>query len=104
MPSAPLAASSQSRKKLKTFKYAAKQAAADNEKENAPLDIHQDDDAENRPGVEDAVHEAHTEPAYPQTPAVRIPIEDLIGNTEDAFNCPPPVTTPGDHVLWQNGP
>ena len=41
---------------------------------------------------------------FPSTPGVRIELEDLIGNTEDAFNCPPPLGTPGDHVHWQNGP
>lgn len=40
----------------------------------------------------------------PHTPAVKIPIEDLIANTEDAFNCAPPLATPKDHVLWQTNP
>lgn len=36
----------------------------------------------------------------PSTPRVRIELEDLIGNTEDIFNRPPPLGTPGDHVHW----
>lgn len=40
----------------------------------------------------------------PQTPANRIPLADLIGNTEDAFNCAPKDTTPEDHVYWQHAP
>ncbi len=40
----------------------------------------------------------------PQTPANRIPLADLIGNTEDAFNCDPKATTPEDHIYWQHGP
>ncbi|RMZ78750.1 hypothetical protein DV737_g3742, partial [Chaetothyriales sp. CBS 132003] len=41
---------------------------------------------------------------FPHTPAVQIPFEDLIANTEDVFNCPPPAATPVDHVVWHHGP
>jgi DNA replication ATP-dependent helicase Dna2 len=40
----------------------------------------------------------------PQTPVNRIPLADLIGNTEDAFNCDPKDTTPEDHIYWRHGP
>ncbi|KIW67414.1 hypothetical protein PV04_06673 [Phialophora macrospora] len=45
-----------------------------------------------------------SESRVPHTPTVRIPIEDLIANTEDAYNCAPPLATPIDHVLWQTNP
>ena len=40
----------------------------------------------------------------PQTPANRIPLADLVGNTEDAFDRPTADKTPDDHVYWQTGP
>lgn len=42
--------------------------------------------------------------ACPQTPANRIPLADLVGNTEDAFDRPTADITPDDHVYWQTGP
>ena len=40
----------------------------------------------------------------PQTPAHRIPLADLISNTEDAFSTVPGKTmTPDDHVYWDHG-
>jgi hypothetical protein len=45
-----------------------------------------------------------SEKQCPQTPTNRIPLADLIGNTEDAFNCNPKDTTPEDHICWQHGP
>ena len=40
----------------------------------------------------------------PQTPAHRIPLADLISNTEDAFSRVPGKTmTPDDHVYWDHG-
>ena len=99
MPSAPLGVSSQSRKKLKAFAFDEKLLANEEDKENqtsesAPSRIEQDEAACNeQPDV-----------PVPHTPAVRIPIEDLIANTEDAYNCAPPLATPIDHVLWQANP
>lgn len=41
----------------------------------------------------------------PQTPANRIPLADLISNTEDAFKLAPgKEATPEDHVYWQHVP
>ena len=40
----------------------------------------------------------------PQTPANRIPLADLVGNTEDAYDHPTSDITPDDHVYWQTGP
>ena len=96
MPSAPFAVSSQSRKKLKTFAFDEKLIVGQEEKENQSGD-----------GEEQVSDNEHNENArdgsfhhVPHTPAVRIPFEDLIANTEDAFNCAPPLATPKDHVLW----
>ena len=102
MPSAPLGVSSQSRKKLKAFAFDVKLLAGEDDKENqtvnsAPSPVEQPQDACNN---QDEVQE----PKIPHTPAVRIPIEDLIANTEDAYNCAPPLATPIDHVLWQSHP
>ena len=99
MPSAPLAESSQSRKKTKTSSHNDKRRAGEQDKENSRSPFENRLEAENQD--EDT---SIAELPFPQTPAVRIPLEDLIGNTEDAFNCPPPLGTPRDHVIWHNGP
>lgn len=98
MPLAPLAISSQSRKKLKSFAFDEKLIAAQEDKENytvAETDTRDGSDAGETPGIKD-----FPDRNVPHTPAVRIPFEDLIANTEDAFNCAPPLATPKDHVLW----
>ncbi len=97
MPSAPLGISSQPRKRVKTFTRAdiAKGVAENKENDDCSArgEEHQDD--------EDSEHDdSIAEPPFPQTPAIRIPLEDLIGNTEDAFNCPPPAATPADHEAF----
>ena len=97
MPSAPLGVSSQSRKKLKTS-HDNKRSAGEQDKENNSSSLGEVETEQQREDTPIA------ELPFPQTPAVRIPLEDLIGNTEDAFNCPPPLATPGDHVIWHNGP
>ena len=104
MPSAPLAVSSQAQKKLKTS-HDHKPAADEQDKENS-VGLADDEVVEgDYEDVEEGVVEAAVvEEPFPRTPAVRIPLEDLIGNTEDAFNCPPPLATPRDHVVWHNGP
>ncbi len=100
MPSAPLGVSSQSGKKLKAFAFDDKLRAGDDDKENQTT--------ESAPSRIEQVHPSYNEqygpprPRAPHTPAVRIPIEDLIANTEDAYNCAPPLATPIDHVHWQN--
>jgi DNA replication ATP-dependent helicase Dna2 len=102
MPSAPLAESSQPRGILKTSRHDSKQASIE-DKENH--DGHDDDDcADDDDDEYDSENEEIVERPFPHTPAVRIPLEDLIGNTEDAFNCEPPLATPRDHVTWQHGP
>jgi DNA replication ATP-dependent helicase Dna2 len=96
MPSAPLAESSQPRGILKTSRHDCKHAAVEDKENHIG---HSDDEDEY-----DSEDEEIVEPPFPHTPAVRIPLEDLIGNTEDAFNCEPPLATPRDHVTWQHGP
>ncbi|KLJ08231.1 DNA replication ATP-dependent helicase Dna2 [Blastomyces silverae] len=49
--------------------------------------------------------EAQPEKKLPQTPAHRIPLADLISNTEDAFSrAPGRVISPEDHVFWKHEP
>ncbi len=114
MPSAPLSISTQSRNKLQTYIFEAN-----------PTNSHQGDDKENVNEElsrcvslvgSQKLHDDHwqksspqlpqlsSEKPCPQTPANRIPLADLIGNTEDAFNCNPKDTTPEDHIYWQHGP
>ncbi|KIW38094.1 uncharacterized protein PV06_10061 [Exophiala oligosperma] len=98
MPSAPLTSSSQSPKKGKAHAYNNKLTAIQEDKENQtsqqqnPIDGCSED--------EHNFDSCTPERKIPHTPAVRIPFEDLIANTEDAFNCAPPLATPRDHVLW----
>ncbi|KAK2799677.1 Tripartite DNA replication factor [Onygenales sp. PD_10] len=49
--------------------------------------------------------EIQPEKELPQTPAHRIPLADLISNTEEAFRMAPgTVITPDDHVFWKHEP
>ena len=58
---------------------------------------------EDRPSAQSGVTKHVKE--CPQTPANRIPLADLIGNTEDAFNkAPKQEHTPVEHVVWQHVP
>jgi DNA replication ATP-dependent helicase Dna2 len=103
MPSAPLAESSQPRGILKTSRYDSKHTAIE-DKENHIGHNDDGDVADEDVDEYESEDEEIVEPPFPHTPAVRIPLEDLIGNTEDAFNCEPPLATPRDHVTWQHGP
>jgi hypothetical protein len=98
MPNAPLGVSSQSNKKLKWGGKASFQALADG-KENRV-------DGIDSIGSEYCDNSARPEAPPPKTPAAasRIPLEDLIANTEDAYNVEAPAATPIDHVLWQSNP
>ncbi len=114
MPSAALSISTQSRNKLQTYIFEAN-----------PNDSHQGDDKENvnkalsrcvslvgsQKLYDDELQKSSpqlpqlpSEKPCPQTPANRIPLADLIGNTEDALSCNPKDTTPEDHIYWQHGP
>ncbi|OJD12211.1 hypothetical protein AJ78_07152 [Emergomyces pasteurianus Ep9510] len=49
--------------------------------------------------------ETQSEKELPQTPAHRIPLADLISNTEEAFSkAPGKVITPEDYVFWKHEP
>ncbi|ODH47955.1 hypothetical protein GX48_05977 [Paracoccidioides brasiliensis] len=49
--------------------------------------------------------DSQPEKALPQTPVHRIPLADLISNTEEAFSrAPGKVITPEDHVFWKHEP
>lgn len=107
MPSAPLAVSSQSRKKLKSFLFAEKSRCAEDDKENGAGHNHSDEENTlkrgDRPNDSRAVnHLNHSQ--SPRTPANKIPFEDLIGNTEDALKCAHTCYTPEDQVDWAHGP
>lgn len=114
MPSASLSVSSQSGKKLRTCTLEAK-----------PIENVRDPDKENITGhvsrcvsitgtqkyqgseIEQSspqLPQLPSEKKCPQTPANRIPLAELIGNTEDAFNCDPKDTTPEDLIFWQHAP
>lgn len=116
MPSATFSVSSQSRTTLRTFFFEAQpfDDARESDKENI-------NDANFVPGLADGSQKLRQgdddmqkssqqlpqlplEKQCPHTPANRIPLADLIGNTEDAFNCDPKDTTPEDHIYWQHGP
>jgi hypothetical protein len=114
MPSAPLSVSSQSRDKLRNFVLEAKpfDDAREGNKENSndaastsglvvgSQDLHDDDLQKSSPQLP----QLPSEKQCPQTPVNRIPLAELIGNTEDAFNCDQKDTTPEDHIYWQHGP
>ena len=125
MTAAPLALSSTSRSKLSPFPYAqgdiqptANRTTTgtfhgnhDAEKENRGVrsDIVADKSLSqtSNEGAFTRVKQTGPEPESdcPQTPACRIPLADLISNTEDAFNrAPGKVITPDDHVFWQHVP
>ena len=108
MPSAPLGPTSQLRKKQKTYHHTELSVSFDDNKENR--------DSEVLPGLPPThlkTYDSATEKddglpkvafPYPATPANKIPLDDLVGNTEDAFNRPTAAATPNDCVTWQHGP
>lgn len=114
MPSACLSISSQSRNKLRTFVFEANavEIPPQDDKENicsqaskyaavaSSPKIHEGDLDESSPQLP----RLPSQKQCPQTPTNRIPLADLIGNTEDAFNCNPKDTTPEDHIYWQHEP
>ncbi|RMZ92447.1 hypothetical protein DV736_g317, partial [Chaetothyriales sp. CBS 134916] len=104
MPSAPLANASQHRINVTTPKQGGgkKRRCMANKQSNvtlSPSEKHLDEGGYALNGAD-----AAQEMLFPHTPAVRIPFEDLIANTEDVFNCPLPAATPVDHVVWHHGP
>jgi DNA replication ATP-dependent helicase Dna2 len=50
------------------------------------------------------VKDVKTVKECPKTPANRIPLADLISNTEDAFKLPGKEQTPEDYISWQHAP
>ena len=107
MPSAPVAVSSQSRKRLKQFQFT----------ENSPETEADQENSGSRLSLQDSLGDAHDilpqpqagaipkqQSSCPYTPASKIPLAALIGDTEDAFNGANFDTTPEDHVSWQHGP
>ena len=99
----PFGISSQPRKKSKSF--SSKGGVSEQDKENNQRTT---SDIKTREGSgiseEEACDQEVGEVSFPKTPADKIPLADLIGNTEDAFNCTLPAATPIDHVTWQHEP
>ena len=108
MPSAPLVSTSQSRKKLKTHHQAEKSLSLHENKENHYSEIVKDVPPPTLKTHNSAPVRNEDVPLpalpFPATPANRITLDDLVGNTEDAFNRPTIATTPNDCVTWQHGP
>lgn len=105
MPSAPLAPTSQSRKKQKIRRHLETSVSFDENKENedsGPPPHPQLKTYHSAPENEDGLPPIVF--PFPATPANRISLDDLVGNTEDAFNRPAIATTPNDCVTWQHGP
>ena len=101
MPSAPTITSAQSRKAVRAFSFNGPLEAANDEKENFDRPryggLQKKSPARSQPPAA-----AGPDEHPPQTPASRIPLADLIGNTEDAWKCPLPVSTPLDYVRWES--
>ena len=108
MPSAPLVSTSQSRKRQKTHHQVEKSLFSHENKENHDSEIVKDilPPALKTHNSAPVKNEDTALPAlpFPATPANRITLDDLVGNTEDAFNRPTIATTPNDCVTWQHGP
>jgi hypothetical protein len=108
MPSAPLVPTSQSRKKQKIHHDTGKSRGFDENKENHGSETIPDLPPPLLKTYRSAPVKDEDLPLpalpFPATPANRIPLDDLVGNTEDAFNRPTLATTPNDCVTWQDGP
>lgn len=112
MNPAPLAASSQSKAKLKAFAFAATEGGHPNEETPARAE----EDKENHAHIDEAYDDVRTEqkppstqekiptgtPGPPRTPASRLPLADLLANSEDsAARGPKHDTSPDERVVWQ---
>lgn len=121
MPSASQTISSQSRNKLKTFQFVPNENtdrdnlvpyhSPENNKENQNSNDEGGHPVANIQTQQDTEHRSSQSKSSdagkqcPQTPARnRIPLSDLIRNTEDALNKEPNAKTPDDQVYWQHGP
>ena len=113
--------SSNARKKLNAFCYKLGEKSAPSPKSETPAEI-VSRSKENQGPSEDSTAKTvildtdEEKPSYqpevsnpvkecPQTPGNRIPLADLIGNSEDAFNkTPKQEHTPVEQVIWQHVP
>jgi hypothetical protein len=104
MPSAPLAPTSQSRKKQKIRHHTETSLSFDENKENDAPGLLPRPHLKTYHSASEKEDDLPPIPfPLPATPANRIPLDDLVGNTEDAFNRPAVATTPNDCVTWQHG-
>ena len=106
MPSAPLAISSQSKNKQRASEFSGNRADQEADKENvgSNCSLSRDFAGEHEVTLHSSQHRHSQKKECPQTPANKISLADLVGNTEDAFNCAPADITPEDQVFWQHGP
>lgn len=120
MPSAPNAVSLQTGPGLQSSSYEHRKLQRTVNEHNASISLPIAEDKENDSLLESGKNRsqqthgekvsperkgARKEKECPQTPTPRIPLADLIGNTEDAFNrLPAKAITPEDHVYWKHGP
>lgn len=92
---------SSSRAKLDAFRYAPKRATEmeDELSEQPTQEAGEMEQTETKPET------GETRPIpCPETPVHKIPLADMISNTEDALNnAPEKEITPGDHVFWDHG-
>ncbi|KAM5468947.1 DNA replication endonuclease-helicase Dna2 [Microsporum ferrugineum] len=89
---------STSKAKLDAFRYAPKVTEMEMEEllERPTQEAEREDEDEKK-------QETRPMPC-PETPVHKIPLADMISNTEDALNnAPEKVITPGDHVFWDHG-
>ena len=115
MSAPPITASSQSRTKLRAFQYAAKGEGPTEKELNTG-----NEDQENKYAKEarkskdsqkplsSSFHESHdlqniVQTAFPATPVGRVPLAELISNTEDTLD-QLPLLTPVERVLWNHSP
>jgi hypothetical protein len=115
MPSSAFGVSSQTKAKLKGFQFVEKAhsnhpqpAMNEAQKENASIqDVEKqqksgDFESPSKPSLTENVT---MKSPHPKTPVTRLPLADLIANTEDVFNRQPTRDmTPVDRILWQHGP
>lgn len=106
-PKSPIRASTQSKSKLKAFQFVEGRPGSqtrDLEKENRACDLSKKspspakDDKELEPARTPAMAQSKM---LPSTPAMRLPLADLIGNAEEAMRRPTPKEEPPEeHIGW----
>lgn len=114
LPKSPIRVSTQSKSKLSAFQYGGSRQSSPKkspDKENEPIQtngIAADIDKLSSSPIKDGVKLTVESPSVthkaippPSTPAMRLPLADLIGNAEDALRRPPPKEqSPEEQLGW----